>query len=429
RALQVGLGVLGHRLADRPDDHRARAAPDGDAAWPFPRLQVEQCRTQAVEAADTVAAHLSRVASAPDGLADDVRGAFRRFAAFLDARIAPVAVGFDAPGGLGVGRDAYPLYSRAFLGTVIDLEETYAWGQERLSAIVGEQSAVARELYPDLDGPDAVAQALIRLDAEERYTLRGTDALRGWMQDKSDAAVSALAGAHFDIPAGLTRLACRIAPSGSGGIYYTGPSADLSRPGTMWWAVPKGQDTFHTWQETTTVYHEGVPGHHLQIGESVVSPLLNRWRTLFSFTSGHGEGWALYAERLMADLGFLDDPGERMGMLDSQRLRAARVVLDIGVHCGLPAPDEIGGGAWTYEKAWEFLTHHCAMDRQVLRFELHRYLGWPGQAPSYAVGQRVWERTRDAYLTARPAATLREFHSDALALGGMGLDTLATALA
>ncbi len=156
----------------------------------------------------------------------------------------------------------------------------------------------------------------------------------------------------------------------------------------MWWAVPPDDQTvFHTWQEKTTVYHEGVPpGHHLQLGSAIVDPDLNAWRKLASFTSGHGEGWALYAERLMDELGWLEDPGDRMGMLDSQRLRAARVVVDIGVHCRLPAPESLGGGIWDAEKAWEFLTASVAMDHSVLHFELDRYLGWPGQAPSYALG-------------------------------------------
>jgi uncharacterized protein (DUF885 family) len=146
-------------------------------------------------------------------------------------------------------------------------------------------------------------------------------------------------------------------------IYYTGPSEDLTRPGRMWWSVPPGVDTFHTWQETTTVFHEGVPGHHLQIGRALVlADQLNRWRRLGSWVSGHGAGWALYAERLMADSGWLDDAGNRMGMLDAQRFQAARVVIDIGVHCELTAPD---GGVWDAKRAWMFLTSHSAMAEET----------------------------------------------------------------
>jgi uncharacterized protein (DUF885 family) len=275
-------------------------------------------------------------------------------------------------------------------------------------------------LYPG----ESVAETLRRLDTEERYVLHGVDALQGWMQDLSDRAVQSLADTHFDIAEPLRRLECRIAPTHTGGIYYTGPSEDLTRPGRMWWSVPHGVDTFHTWQETTTVFHEGVPGHHLQIGRAVVlADQLNRWRRLGCWVSGHGEGWSLYAERLMAELGWLDDDGDRMGMLDAQRFRAARVVIDIGVHCRLRAPD---GKIWDAEKAWEFLVSHSAMTEEHLRFELDRYLGWPGQAPSYAVGQRIWQQLRDELLGR--GWSLKDFHSRALDLGGLPLDVLKSAI-
>lgn len=155
---------------------------------------------------------------------------------------------------------------------------------------------------------------------------------------------------------------------------------------------------------------------------------LNSWRRLMSWTSGYGEGWALYAERLMADLGFLDDPGDMFGMLDAQRMRAARVVLDIAVHLGLAAPEEWGGGTWDAEKAWPFLLANVNMPRDFVRFELNRYLGWPGQAPSYKVGQRLWEQARDG---ARASAAkegrdfnLRDFHARALSMGSVPLALL-----
>jgi len=221
-----------------------------------------------------------------------------------------------------------------------------------------------------------------------------------------------------------------IAPTETGGIYYTGPSDDFSRPGRMWWSVPKGVNTFGTWKELTTVYHEGVPGHHLQVAQTVFrSELLNKWRRLEAWTSGHGEGWALYAERLMAELGYMDDPGNRMGWLDGQSLRAARVVIDIGVHCGFEAPAEVGGGEWTYDKAWQFLRAHANQGEAWLRFELDRYLGWPGQAPSYKIGERLWLELRDEVRRREgDAFDPKTFHRRALDIGGVGLDTLRAAV-
>jgi uncharacterized protein (DUF885 family) len=341
--------------------------------------------------------------------------AYGTLAAVLRDEVAPHARREDA-----FGRDAYRLLSREFLGTSVDLEETYDWGLRQLESIVAEQESIADRLYPGV----SVSETLRRLDGEARYLVHGVAALQAWMQDLSDRAVESLADKHFDIAPALRTLECRIAPTQTGGIYYTGPSEDLTRPGRMWWSVPPGVDTFHTWQETTTVFHEGVPGHHLQVGRAIVSSdRLNRWRRMGSWVSGHGEGWALYAERLMADLGWLDDAGNRMGMLDAQRFRAARVVIDIGVHCGLTAPD---GGVWDAERAWVFLQSHSAMAEENLRFELDRYLGWPGQAPSYAIGQRIWQQLRDEMLGR--GLSLREFHSRALDLGGLPLDVLRSAL-
>ncbi|BBY42923.1 DUF885 domain-containing protein [Mycolicibacterium celeriflavum] len=341
--------------------------------------------------------------------------AYRELGRVLGDEIAPHARVEDA-----VGRDLYRLWSRSFLGSEVDLDETYEWGLTQLESIVAEQENLAQQLYPG----SSIADALRRLDGEERYLVHGVDALQAWMQDLSDRAVESLADTHFEIAEPLRRLECRIAPTHTGGIYYTGPSEDLSRPGRMWWSVPHGVETFHTWQETTTVFHEGVPGHHLQIGRAVVlADQLNRWRRLGCWVSGHGEGWALYAERLMAELGWLDDPGNRIGMLDAQRFRAARVVIDIGVHCGMTAPD---GGVWDAERAWEFLVSHSAMNAEHLQFELDRYLGWPGQAPSYAIGQRIWQQLRDEMLG--QGVSLKDFHSRALDLGGLPLDVLRSAL-
>lgn len=334
-----------------------------------------------------------------------------------------------APEADACGPELYELHSRYFLGASVDLAESYEWGIAELARIEAERRAVAAVIVPGGD----IAQAAAALDADPRYRLGGTAALAAWMQEQADAAVEALAGTHFDIPHELRRIECRIAPTQTGGIYYTGPSDDLRRPGMMWWSVPPDVTTFATWQELTTVYHEGVPGHHLQVGQAVVNAAtLNAWRRHLSFTSGHAEGWALYAERLMAELGFLEDPGNRLGMLDAQSLRAARVVIDIGVHCEFAAPSSVGGGAWTYDKAWALLRSASLMPEPTLRFELDRYLGWPGQAPSYKLGERLWLELRDE-ARGRPghdggAFDVREFHRRALDLGGVGLDTLRRAV-
>ena len=400
-----------------------------------PRRQVEACIGQCEEftADDGYFATLVQGARAGSqeldaatatALAEAVSAASAAYAALgqtLRREILPQAPESDA-----CGRERYQLVSRSFLGTAVDLEETYAWGQAELARITAEMEAVAQQIKPGA----TVKEAIDLLDADPAYQLHGTEELRAWMQGKADEAIASLAGSHFDIPEPVRTIECRIAPTTSGGIYYTGPNEDFSRPGRMWWAVPKGVTEFGTWRELTTVYHEGVPGHHLQVAQTVYrSELLNRWRRLESWVSGHGEGWALYAERLMADLGYVDDPGNRMGLLDGQSLRAARVVLDIGFHCGFEAPAEVGGGRWTYDKAWQFLSAHANMAEGFLRYELDRYLGWPGQAPSYKIGERIWLQLRDE-VRAREgdAFDVKAFHRRALDVGGVGLDTLRAAV-
>ena len=353
------------------------------------------------------------------------RSAYAALASFLQDELLPQAAEADA-----FGRERYALWSRYFLGAKVDLEETYAWGVAELERVIAEQEAVAAQIAGE---GASIEKAVETLDADPARVLEGTDALQAWMQRTSDAAIEALNGVHFEIPEPMLRLECRIAPTQTGGIYYTGPSDDFSRPGRMWWSVPPEVTTFTTWREKTTVYHEGVPGHHLQVGQAVFErATLNSWRRLACWVSGHGEGWALYAERLMADLGFMDDPGDRLGMLDGQRMRAARVVLDIGVHLGLPCPERWGGGTWDAGKAWDFLSANVAMPEGFLRFELNRYLGWGGQAPAYKIGQRLWETARDEAAAATRARgeelDLKQFHARALALGSVGLDVLREAL-
>ena len=348
------------------------------------------------------------------------RVAYDQLADFFTRELAPAASEQD-----GVGRDLYQLYSQRFLGAQIDLDETYEWGLEELARMVAEQEAIANEIRPGASVEEAVAF----LEQDESHKLHGTEALQRWMQATSDRAIAELGKSHFDIPEPIRTIECMIAPTHEGGIYYTAPTDDFSRPGRMWWSVPEGVDSFDTWRELTTVYHEGVPGHHLQIAQAVYNRSeLNSWRRLLAGSSGHAEGWALYAERLMDQLGYLADPADRLGMLDGQRMRAARVVLDIGVHLGKPRPD--GNGAWDADYALEFMRRNVNMPDEFVQFEVNRYLGWPGQAPSYKVGQRIWEQIRDETAQREGAGfDIKRFHMRALRLGGVGLETLRMALA
>jgi uncharacterized protein (DUF885 family) len=340
------------------------------------------------------------------------RGAYASLATFLEDELSGRARATDA-----VGRDEYALHARGHIGADIDLDDTYDWGLHELARIAGEQTDVAKHIAPDL-GVDEVAD---RLDEDPAFLLHGSDELQAWMQGRSDDAVARLHGTHFDIPAELTQLECRIASTPDGGIYYTEPSDDFARPGRMWWSPPEDVTQFSTWRELTTVFHEGVPGHHLQCGLAIHNRAeLNSWRRV-NWNACHGEGWALYAEQLMSELGFLDEPAYEFGMLAMQRLRAARVVIDIGVHLQKPLPGSTT--PWTAEHALAYIKRNSPLDDGFARFEIDRYLGWPAQAPSYKVGQRIWESLRQDW-TARGHGDVRAFHTAALRVGSVGLDTL-----
>ncbi|MBA8802308.1 uncharacterized protein (DUF885 family) [Nocardioides ginsengisegetis] len=353
--------------------------------------------------------------------------AFADFGLFLEDEMEPRGRAKEA-----VGREHYALASRYFLGATVDLEQTYAWGWDELKRLADDMDATADRILPG----SKVAEAVAHLDADPARRIHGREAFRDWMQQLADRTIEEMAGVHFDIPDPVRRIECCLAPTNDGGIYYTGPSEDFERPGRMWWSVPDGIDDFAPWREVTTVFHEGVPGHHLQVAQTAYrSDVLNRWQRLMCWVSGHGEGWALYAERLMDDLGYLADPADRLGMLDGQSFRAARVIVDIGMHLELEIPRDnpFGfhpGETWTPALGREFMGEHCQMDPAFIDFEVKRYLGWPGQAPSYKVGERIWLEARDA-AKARQGSSfdLKAFHRAALDLGSLGLDPLTAALA
>lgn len=342
------------------------------------------------------------------------------FATFLRSELAELAPRDDA-----VGRDMYTVTARAFLGADVDLDEVYEYGWRELDAVRTEMREVAAEIAPG--GVDA---AIAALDADPARLLRGTDALRSWLQDRLDATTAAVAGTHFDIPAVSRNAECRIATAGSGVMYYTPPDPGLTRPGRIWWSPP-GEGPVASWREVSTLHHEGVPGHHLQHAVTMTLPDLHPWQRSLCHVHGYAEGWAHYAERLAGELGLLRDPGERLGMLCGQMWRAARIVIDIGLHLGLPIPAGTGfteATTWTPRLARTLLGQLASIDDRTAEFEVDRYLGWPGQALAFKVGARLWQQARtDA--ERRPGFDLKRFHADALALGPLGLDPLRAALA
>jgi uncharacterized protein (DUF885 family) len=318
----------------------------------------------------------------------------------------------------GVGAERYQMWARHFTGADLDLRDTYEWGIEQLKMINDRMWIAAKKLYPDATSLREVAD---RLDKDPRYTVEGEEVLLKKLREFIAAAVERLDGKEFDIDPRIKNCEARLAPEGSASAaYYMGPSEDLSRPGTTWFPT-MGRKVFGWWNIVSTWYHEAVPGHHLQVATTKVNTeRLNRFQRNRVWVSGYGEGWALYSERLMDELGAFEDPGYEMGYLSAQGLRAARVVVDIGMHCGYT---DFDGQVWNAESAFKLLHERALLDEISARSEVDRYLGWPGQAISYKVGERFWMECREAAKQRLGSKfELKKFHSFALNLGPMGLD-------
>jgi uncharacterized protein (DUF885 family) len=351
--------------------------------------------------------------------------ACRELAAWLREVYVPRAGDTDA-----VGAERYRPWAQYFCGAELDLVEIHQWGWQDLQRINARMWEIAAEVAPGASTLSAVAA---QLDADEHRTIHGTDALLQRLKDLTAGAVDLLDGVHFDIHPRMRFCDARLAPEGSAGApFYRPPSEDMSRPGTTWFPTLGHQD-FHLWRHVSTWYHESIPGHHLQCATAILErERQTRYQRLEGFVSGHGEGWALYAERLMEELGAFADPGDEMGYLSGQALRAARIVVDIGLHLSLPAPADIGvlgavgdvaGRTWNADMAVALLEERALEPHDMAVSEVDRYLGLPGQAISYKVGERVWlELRQDARQRLGPAFDLKAWHANALALGPMGLD-------
>ncbi|MFJ2607249.1 MULTISPECIES: DUF885 domain-containing protein [unclassified Streptomyces] len=324
-----------------------------------------------------------------------------------------------------VGRERYARLARYFNGTDLDLDEAYAYGWSEYHRLLGEMKREAEKILPGAATPWV---ALAHLDEHGRH-IEGVDEVRAWLQTLMDEAIEQLDGTHFELADRVRKVESRIAPAGSAAApYYTAPSEDFSRPGRTWLPT-MGQTRFPAYDLVSTWYHEGVPGHHLQLAQWVhVAGELSRYQAGVGMVSANAEGWALYAERLMDELGFLKDAEERLGYLDAQMMRAARVIVDIGMHLELEIPADSPfhpGERWTPELAQEFFGAHSSRPADFVESELTRYLTIPGQAIGYKLGERAWLLGREkARARHGDAFDLKAWHMAALSQGSLGLDDL-----
>ncbi|MGW5064779.1 DUF885 domain-containing protein [Streptomyces cyaneofuscatus] len=367
------------------------------------------------------------IAPAPEALRPELtEGARLATAAFASLRdwmrdvYAPAIEG--APD--TVGRERYARWTRQFNGTDLDLDEAYAYGWSEYHRLLAEMKTEAAKILPGA-GP---WEALAHLDVHGKH-IEGVEEVREWLQGLMDEAIEALDGTHFELAERVRRVESRIAPPGGAAApYYTGPSEDFSRPGRTWLPT-MGETRFPVYDLVSTWYHEGVPGHHLQIAQwKHVADSLSRYQTSLGQVSANAEGWALYAERLMDELGFLPDAERRLGYLDAQMMRACRVIVDIGMHLELEIPADSPfhpGERWTPDLAQEFFGNHSGRPADFVESELTRYLSMPGQAIGYKLGERAWLLGRENARAAHgDTFDLKAWHMAALSQGSLGLDDL-----
>ncbi|MFC1417286.1 DUF885 domain-containing protein [Streptacidiphilus cavernicola] len=375
--------------------------------------------------ADFAAAGPDRLRAELDAAADSAAAATADFRDWLRTEYAPAAVG--APD--TAGRERYLRSARNCTGADLDLDEAYGWAWTEFHRLHAEMRAEAGQVLPGASPLAAVAHL-------ERHgpSVAGVEPVRRWLQQVMDQAIEALDGPHFDLDGPLRRVEAMIAPAGSAAApYYTRPSLDFSRPGRTW--LPTlGRTVFPTWELVSTWYHEGVPGHHLHLTQRMRSAgELSRYQMTVGSVSADTEGWALYAERLMDELGFFTDPGHRLGFLEGQMLRAIRVIIDIGMHLELTVPADSPfhpGERWTPELATGFFAAYSGGTAEMRESEIVRYLGWPGQAIGYKLGERAWLRGREEARRRHGSGfDLKSWHMRALSQGPFGLDDLTERLA
>ncbi|MFJ3520417.1 MULTISPECIES: DUF885 domain-containing protein [unclassified Streptomyces] len=358
-----------------------------------------------------------------DRAADAATGALVELHDWLRDSYAPAVVGArDA-----IGRERYVRMARFFTGADVDLDEAYAYGWSEFHRLLNEMREQARKILPGAGSP---WEALGWAD-EHGEAILGAEETRRWLQQLMEATIDDLDGTHFELSEPIRRVECSLAPEGTT-PYYTPPSMNPERPGRTWLPV-MGRTRFPLHSLVSTWYHEGVPGHHLQLAELAHrAGQHSRYQTTLGKISANSEGWALYAERLMDELGHLTDPARRLSYLDAQLLRSMRLIVDIGIHLELRIPSDAAfhpGEQWTPGLAHLFVASHSGQPDVSIRNEVSRYQGMAGQAIGYKLGERAWLAGRTAARQHHGARfELKRWHMSALAQPPLGLDDLTAEL-
>ncbi len=337
-----------------------------------------------------------------EAIEDTVRPAYRALSDFLGSQKA------NAPSAVGVwqftdGEDYYPQCLRRHTTTELTADEIHRLGLENVERVHAEM----RTLFTELGFPaDESIPQLFRRLADDSGVYRGQETVAAYEQAISQA--EALLPQAFDtLPHARVQVI-----GGRDGDYYMPASFDGSRPGLFFARTSASLWRFGV---KTTGFHETIPGHHLQVALAQEVPGLPDLRRGLQFNA-YTEGWALYAERLMSELGaYADDPPGNLGRLQMEAYRAARLVVDTGIHAR----------RWTFNQAVNYLVEATGLPAGNAQGEISRYSVWPGQAVSYYIGfLRLLELRQKAKDVLGSRFDLKGFHHAVLANGSVPLTIL-----
>ena len=345
-----------------------------------------------------------------DAIAKEVLPAYLRFARFLEVSYIPA--GREQPGisALSDGEKYYQYLIRRTTTTDLTAEQIHQIGLDEVKRNEAETLAIAHKLgFQDLKSFQASLKANPKLKPASRDAL--VDAYRGYltpMQARLPELFGRLPKAKFEVAVVPDYL-----EKTSTAAYYEPGAPDGSRPGRI------RVDTYNATERNlydveSIAYHEGLPGHHLQISIAQELDDVPTFRK-FEFYTAYTEGWGLYSERLGKDIGLYQDPYSDFGRLEGDTWRAIRLVVDTGVH----------SQHWTREQMVQYFHDHSNIDETNVQAEVDRYIAWPSQALAYKIGQlKILELRDRAKKALGDKFDLRAFHDQVLDAGALPLDVL-----
>jgi uncharacterized protein (DUF885 family) len=344
----------------------------------------------------------------------EIAPAINRFADFIETEYLVKAREEIALSHNPDGAACYPTLVRSFATVQPTADEIHELGLQQIAKIRSEMEDILAEHYEG----EAIESFVRRINIDPEFTFRSEDAVLQYSLDSLDAARERMADVFGRLPKAPIEIKPYPEFAASGVGEYHAPSEDGTRPGIFYIAVRDPENRSRATQQST-LYHETYPGHHLE--NAISLELGDRVHSLARYlgNSGYSEGWGLYSERLAQELGLYSGPLDLMGMLSDQGARAARLVIDSGIHTK----------GWTRQQAVDYMMNNTGWAPVDIQNDIDRYISWPGQANSYMLGMLEIRRLRTmAEVELGDQFDIRDFHDHVLENGGVTLPMLGKAI-